>query len=249
MREYQAHAGDQPASRRRHFRHRPLARLPWRPVHRRPRRRQHQGKGLALTTTEAKPAVTVPRTRCSHSSKACNYAGPRPASCLGDKTLELAPRHSRGVSIDPGRRSPPARRVRGHLAVSDRIQVLHPGLLHRIVQVLGCLPGLQALKGDALPAEQHAQALVADVVDHPLGNQELRQLRQAPGQNGKSCPDGLDLAIFLISRRSPRVNALLRRAGTAGSQLFGRLVALLQIGEPKPRSPAQLPFSPMGSMP
>jgi len=37
------------------------------------------------------------------------------------------------------------------------------------------------LKGDALLAEQRPQALVADVVDHPLSDQELCQLRQAPG--------------------------------------------------------------------
>jgi hypothetical protein len=36
------------------------------------------------------------------------------------------------------------------------------------------------LKGDALLAEQQAQALMADVVDHPLSHQELGQLRQAP---------------------------------------------------------------------
>ena len=67
------------------------------------------------------------------------------------------------------------------LAVGDRIQVLDPGLLHRVVRVFGDLPGFQPLKGDALLAEQHPQALVADVVDHPLSDQELRQLRQAPG--------------------------------------------------------------------
>jgi len=37
------------------------------------------------------------------------------------------------------------------------------------------------LKGDALGAEQDPQALVADVVDHPLGHQEVGQLGQAPG--------------------------------------------------------------------
>jgi hypothetical protein len=59
--------------------------------------------------------------------------------------------------------------------------VLDPGLLHGIVRVFGGLPGFQALKGDALLAEQGAQALVADVIDHPLSDQELGQLGQAPG--------------------------------------------------------------------
>jgi hypothetical protein len=38
------------------------------------------------------------------------------------------------------------------------------------------------LKGDAFLAEQDAQALVADVVDHPLGDQEVGQLDQARGR-------------------------------------------------------------------
>src|SRR3989442_3413637 len=67
------------------------------------------------------------------------------------------------------------------LAVRDRVEVFDAGLLGRVVGVAGGLPGLQALKGDAFLAEQDAQALVADVVDHPLGDQEVRQLGQAPG--------------------------------------------------------------------
>jgi hypothetical protein len=41
------------------------------------------------------------------------------------------------------------------------------------------------LKRDALVTEQDPQALVGDVVDHPLGHQEVRQLRQAPGAERK----------------------------------------------------------------
>lgn len=37
------------------------------------------------------------------------------------------------------------------------------------------------LKGDAFLAEQNAQALVTDAIDHPLGDQEVRLLGQAPG--------------------------------------------------------------------
>jgi hypothetical protein len=51
--------------------------------------------------------------------------------------------------------------------------VLDPRLLLRIARVFGGLPGFQALKGNALLAEQDPQALVADVVDHPLGHQEI----------------------------------------------------------------------------
>jgi hypothetical protein len=58
------------------------------------------------------------------------------------------------------------------------------------------------LKADALGAEQDPQALVADVVDHPLGHQEIRQLSQAPGGKRQVMlgrlrfRDLLDLPVF-----------------------------------------------------
>ena len=68
------------------------------------------------------------------------------------------------------------------MAVGDGVQLEDPVLLGLEVGVVGCLPGLHRLKGHALLAEQHAQALMADVVDHPLGDQELGQLGQTPGR-------------------------------------------------------------------
>jgi hypothetical protein len=62
------------------------------------------------------------------------------------------------------------------------------------------------LKADALGAELDPQALVADVVDHPLGHQEIGQLGQAPGGKRQVILRRLALAIFLISRRWGRVN-------------------------------------------
>ena len=47
---------------------------------------------------------------------------------------------------------------------------------------------------------------MADVVDHPLGDQEVGQLGQAPGRERQPVLGGLDLAIFLISRRCGSVN-------------------------------------------
>jgi hypothetical protein len=61
-------------------------------------------------------------------------------------------------------------------AVHQPVQVQDAVLLGLEVRVARLLPGLQALKGHALLAEQDPQALVADVVDHPLGDQEVRQL-------------------------------------------------------------------------
>jgi hypothetical protein len=66
--------------------------------------------------------------------------------------------------------------------VGDRVLLLDAGLLLRIPRVLGGFSDFQALKGDALGAEQDPQAPVADVVDHPLGHQEVRQLGQALGR-------------------------------------------------------------------
>ena len=51
---------------------------------------------------------------------------------------------------------------------------------------LDCFQVFSALKGHALLAEQDPQALVADVVDHPLGDQELGQLGQDQVENGRS---------------------------------------------------------------
>jgi hypothetical protein len=42
--------------------------------------------------------------------------------------------------------------------------------------------GLDHLKGDTLLTEEHAQTLVADVVDHPLGDEVLGQLGQPGGK-------------------------------------------------------------------
>src|ERR1022692_3325853 len=71
--------------------------------------------------------------------------------------------------------------LRGRFPVGDGIQLLDPGLLLRVVRVLGGFPGFQALKGGAFLSEQDPQALVADVVYHPLSHHEIGQLGQAPG--------------------------------------------------------------------
>nr|WP_242675749.1 hypothetical protein [Streptosporangium minutum] len=68
------------------------------------------------------------------------------------------------------------------LTIGDRVEVFHAGLLGCVVRIAGGLPGLQALKRDAFLVEQDARALVADVVDYSLSDQELRQLGQAPGR-------------------------------------------------------------------
>jgi hypothetical protein len=96
--------------------------------------------------------------------------------------------------------------LRGHLAVGDRVQLLDPRLLRRVARVPGSLPGLYPLKGDALLAEQHPQPLVADVVDHPLSHQEIRQLGQAPGGKRQVVLGRLSLGDLLDLRRCARVN-------------------------------------------
>src|SRR6185369_3713118 len=92
--------------------------------------------------------------------------------------------------------------VRDDLTVGDRVEMLDACLLGLVVRVGRGLPGLQALKRDALLTEQNPQALMADVVDHPLGDQELRQLRQTPGRErqpmfgGPRLGDLLDFQAF-----------------------------------------------------
>ncbi len=80
---------------------------------------------------------------------------------------------------------------RPDLAVGDAVQVLDAGLLGRIVRIRGRLPGLYPLKGDVLRAKQLAQPLVGDVLDHPLGDQEVGQLGQTPGRKRQPVLDRL----------------------------------------------------------
>ena len=47
---------------------------------------------------------------------------------------------------------------------------------------------------------------MGDVLDHPLGDQEVRQLGQAPPGKRQPVLGGLDLAIFLTSRRWASMN-------------------------------------------
>jgi len=49
------------------------------------------------------------------------------------------------------------------------------------VGVVGALPGPHRLKADTLGCQQLPQPLVGDVRDHPLGDQVVGQLGQAPG--------------------------------------------------------------------
>jgi hypothetical protein len=100
------------------------------------------------------------------------------------------------------------------LAIGEFVEVQHPVLLGLEVGIRGPLPGLDHLKGDTLLAEEHAETLVADVVDHPLGDEELGQLGQAPGGKGQVVVDRsgqgdlFDLAPFgqgELRRSTPRV--------------------------------------------
>ena len=59
------------------------------------------------------------------------------------------------------------------------------------------------MKSDAFLAEQDPKALVADVVERPLGYQEVGQLGWTPGRERQAVLAGLDLAIFVISRPVP----------------------------------------------
>lgn len=113
--------------------------------------------------------------------------------------------------------------------VGDRVQALHPGLLDGIVRVSRGFPGFQALKGDALLAEQRAQALVADVVDHPCATRNSASFDRLHAENGSvnfggrpplyrgySAANPSALKLRITSRtRSSLVNATLAIAGAS----------------------------------
>jgi hypothetical protein len=97
------------------------------------------------------------------------------------------------------------------LALGDVVQLQDPVLLGLVVGAGRLLPGLYGLKGHLFLFEDLPEALMADVVDHPLGDQELGQLGQAPGRE-----------------RQPVVN------GSRQGDLFN----LLTLGEAERRRPA-----------
>ena len=84
--------------------------------------------------------------------------------------------HGRGIAL-----------TRDVGAIGDGVELEDPVLLDLEVRVGGLLPGLDHLKRHALLSEQDPEALMADVVDHPLGDQELCQLGQAPGPRRAGC--------------------------------------------------------------
>ena len=66
--------------------------------------------------------------------------------------------------------------------VGDRVQLEDPVLLGLEAGVVGALPAPHRLKADAFLTQQLAEPFVRDVVDHPLGDQVVGELGQAPGR-------------------------------------------------------------------
>ena len=102
------------------------------------------------------------------------------------------------------------------LAVSDLVELENPVLLGLEVRVVRLLPSLDHLKRHALLSEQNPQALMADVVDHPLSDEEVRQLGQAPRRERQvvilrsSQRDLLDLAALRQGERRRPATGVLR---------------------------------------
>ena len=65
------------------------------------------------------------------------------------------------------------------------------------------LEGLYGLEGHLFGAEQLQQAFMADVVDHPLSDQEVGQLGQAPGRERQTviCGTGKGDLLDLLALR------------------------------------------------
>jgi len=102
-------------------------------------------------------------------------------------------------------------------AIHQAVQVQDPVLLGLEVRIARLLPGLQAWKRHAFLAEQEPEALVADVVDHPLSDQEVGQLGQAPGGERQVMVLGRDRVSCLIARRWARVKVGGRPCGSVGT--------------------------------
>ena len=97
--------------------------------------------------------------------------------------------------------------TRFDLAVGDVVQLEDPVLLDFEVGVVGLLPRLHRLKRHALLTEQDPQALMADVVDHPLSDEMLGQLGQRPLSRTAGRDRSVGPARYcLIRRRCGSVN-------------------------------------------
>ena len=161
-------------------------------------------------------------------------AGPLPARPgLQVQRAELVHAEDHARAAGPG----------GRLAVGDRVQVLHPGLLGRVVQVTRGLPGLHGLKGHALRGQQRPQALVGDVLNHPLGHQELRQLGQAPPRERQpvvsrgGLGDLLDLPALgqREHRRPPARIPRIQRVKAVGAEIMQHVPDPVLAGKSQPR--------------
>ncbi len=128
-------------------------------------------------------------------------------------------------------------------AVGECVEVEHALLLGLIVRVGGLLPGLYALKGHALLAQQRAQPLVADVLDHPLINQVVAQLGEAPGRErqvvvrGPGERDPLDLVALLVGelRRPPTPVTRIQRLEPVDVEVVDHIADPVLAGECHPR--------------
>jgi len=95
------------------------------------------------------------------------------------------------------------------------------------------------LKRDVLLAEQDPQALMADVVDHPLGDQEVGQLGQAPGRERQAVlgrlglGDLLDLPAFRQGERLRAATLVLRveRIEAVGVEVVDHVSDPVRAGE------------------
>jgi hypothetical protein len=87
------------------------------------------------------------------------------------------------------------------------------------VRVVGLLEGLYGLKGHALFAQQQAKPFMANVLDHPLSDQELSELGQAPGGESQAVVHGTGKSnLFHLA---PFAQGELGRVATAIARVQG----------------------------
>ena len=121
----------------------------------------------------------------------------------------------------------------------EGVELDDPVTLSLEVGVVRAFPAPHGLKADALLAQQLPQPFVGDVRDHPLSDQVVRQLRQAPSRErlieiaGVSQRDPLDLlALGQRERvRPPTPVARIERVEPVPVEVVDHLAHRVRVGE------------------